>query len=162
MSTASTSTTTTNTANTNATTTTTNTLYVLTNPAMMKMVKIGRTNREMAKHLKELFTTGVPVAFDCAYAGLVEDSSQVEKDIHAHFVRKRLSPNCEYFLITARTAIKAIKPYELEDITLKVRDEVDSLLSDKERAERKAARKKLEELYPSAVASRELHRLVKR
>lgn len=37
-------------------------VYVLTNPSMPGMVKIGMTERsEMDARLKELYTTGVPV-----------------------------------------------------------------------------------------------------
>ena len=41
-------------------------VYVLTNPSMPGMVKIGMTERsEMDARLKELYTTGVPLPFDC-------------------------------------------------------------------------------------------------
>lgn len=41
-------------------------VYLLTNPAMPGIVKIGLTTRgDMNQRLQELFTTGVPVPFDC-------------------------------------------------------------------------------------------------
>ena len=44
-------------------------VYVLTNPSMPGMVKIGMTERsEMDARLKELYTTGVPLPFDCKFA----------------------------------------------------------------------------------------------
>ena len=89
-------------------------VYVLTNPAMPYLVKIGHTSREsMTKRLLELFTTGVPVAFDYAYAAQVENCVEAEKLIHEHFSDKRVSPRREFFFLTVQKSIKAIKPYEL-------------------------------------------------
>jgi T5orf172 domain len=43
-------------------------VYVLINPAMPNIVKIGLTTREgIEQRMKELFTTGVPVPFECSY-----------------------------------------------------------------------------------------------
>jgi hypothetical protein len=55
-------------------------VYVLTNPAMPGIVKIGKTSRESVHtRLNELYSTGVPVPFECAFAGRVQDESTVEK-----------------------------------------------------------------------------------
>lgn len=44
-------------------------VYVLTNPAMPDLVKIGMTNRDnVDARMKELFNTNVPVLFECGYA----------------------------------------------------------------------------------------------
>lgn len=54
-------------------------VYVLTNPVMPGLVKIGKTSRdEVQTRLNELYSTGVPVPFDCASAARVEDESKVE------------------------------------------------------------------------------------
>ena len=40
-------------------------VYILTNPVMPGVVKIGKTDKEeVSARVKELFTTGVPVPFD--------------------------------------------------------------------------------------------------
>ena len=46
-------------------------VYILTNPAMQNLVKIGMTTRlEVGTRMSELYTTGVPVpAFECSFAG---------------------------------------------------------------------------------------------
>ena len=45
-------------------------VYVLTNPAMPGIVKIGKTSRgSIDARLNELYSTGVPVPFECAFAG---------------------------------------------------------------------------------------------
>jgi hypothetical protein len=42
-------------------------VYVLTNPAMPGLVKIGKTTQvEVEERMKQLYGTGVPVPFDCA------------------------------------------------------------------------------------------------
>lgn len=44
-------------------------VYVLTNSAMPGLTKIGMTTQEgVTSRLNQLYTTGVPVPFDCAYA----------------------------------------------------------------------------------------------
>ena len=53
-------------------------VYVLTNPAMPGMVKIGKTGREVEARLNDLYTTGVPLPFECAYAARVADMDKVE------------------------------------------------------------------------------------
>ena len=137
-------------------------VYVLTNPAMIRLVKIGKTDRDsVAGRLRELFTTGVPIAFDCAYAAVVEDNVEVERAIHARFAKRRLLTQREFFLLTVPTVVKAIKPYEIENVTLRMRKDVDALLTDKQYQERKAARQMLERVSPSAVASRDVHRVVR-
>lgn len=50
-------------------------VYVLTNSAMPGLVKIGMTTREsIDTRMKELYSTGVPVPFDCEYACEVKTS----------------------------------------------------------------------------------------
>ena len=38
-------------------------VYVLTNPAMPNMVKIGKTTRDVELRLADLYSTGVPLPF---------------------------------------------------------------------------------------------------
>ena len=41
-------------------------VYLLTNPVMPGLVKIGMTTQEgIDKRMKELYTTGVPIPFEC-------------------------------------------------------------------------------------------------
>ena len=43
-------------------------VYVLTNPAMPGMVKIGRTDRRIGARLSDLCTIGLLLTFECEYA----------------------------------------------------------------------------------------------
>jgi len=58
-------------------------VYVLSNPSMPGLVKIGKTSRgSVLMRLSELYSTGVPVPFECEFAGRVEDEHKVEKAFH--------------------------------------------------------------------------------
>ena len=80
-------------------------VYVLTNPAMPKMVKIGRTGREIDERLSQLYSTGVPLPFECAYAARVADMDKVEKAFHNAFEPYRVNPKREFFSIDPEQAI---------------------------------------------------------
>ncbi|MCF6253767.1 MAG: GIY-YIG nuclease family protein [Thiomicrorhabdus sp.] len=93
-------------------------VYVLTNPAMPGIVKIGKTSRgSVDVRLAELYSTGVPVPFECAFAGKVEDESVVEKAFHLAFGPYRLNPKREFFQIEAEQAIALLALMIFEDVT---------------------------------------------
>ncbi len=61
-------------------------IYLLTNPAMPDIVKIGKTSRiDIKVRIAELYSTGVPLPFDCVYASRVNDIDKVEKALHTAF-----------------------------------------------------------------------------
>ena len=136
-------------------------IYVATNPSYHAL-KVGKTDRSSpAPRLKELFTTGVPDPFDCAYAAIVEDNTEVEKYFFKRYEKRRSWFSREFYYVTVPTAIKALKPFEIEDITVFTREEIDALLSDKQKEMRKAERERLKVMRPSAVASKNAHRLIR-
>ena len=92
-------------------------VYVLTNPAMPKMVKIGKTGRGVEARLNDLYTTGVPLPFECAYAARVEDMDKVEKAFHNAFGPYRVKPRREFFEIEPEQAIGLLDLMKLEDMT---------------------------------------------
>ena len=73
-------------------------IYVLTNPAMPDLVKIGKTTN-LDQRLSSLYGTGVPLPFECIYAKEVEDMDYVESKLHAAFESKRLHARREFFKI---------------------------------------------------------------
>jgi carbon storage regulator CsrA len=84
-------------------------VYVLTNPAMPGMVKIGKTSRGMDARLNELYSTGVPLPFECAYAARVSDEGTVERAFHLAFGPYRVNPKREFFSIEPEQAIALLK-----------------------------------------------------
>ena len=72
-------------------------VYVLTNPAMPKMVKIGKTTRDVELRLADLYSTGVPLPFECEYAAKVKDVDKTEKAFHTAFEPSRVNPKKYFF-----------------------------------------------------------------
>jgi hypothetical protein len=98
-------------------------VYVLTNPAMPGMVKIGKTVRGMDARLNELYSTGVPLPFECAYAARVGDEGQVERAFHLAFGPYRVNPKREFFSIEPEQAIALLQVMALEDVTPSLQQE---------------------------------------
>ena len=113
-------------------------VYVLTNPAMLGLVKIGKTTQlEVEDRMKQLFSTGVPVPFDCAFACQVKDAAEVERALHFAFGDHRINPNREFFKIEAERVIAVLKLLKVEDITAQLEQtlEADVTAADKQSAQ---------------------------
>lgn len=103
-------------------------VYVLTNPAMPGLVKIGKTTRgSIDARLMELYSTGVPVPFECAYAARVQDEGRVEKAFHLAFGPYRLNPRREFFEIAPEQAIALLEVMALEDVTPRIQQQADAV-----------------------------------
>ena len=77
-------------------------VYCMTNAAMPDMVKIGITI-DLAVRRDKLFSTGVPLPFDIAFARKVEDTMtplQVEQLLFRIFAPNRVYPKREFFKVT--------------------------------------------------------------
>lgn len=99
-------------------------VYVLTNPAIQNMIKIGITFSDDVKvRMAQLYTTGVPLPFECVYAAKVANYVKVEKALHTAFGPDRINPKREFFEIDPSQAIAIIKLMELEDVTPNVKRE---------------------------------------
>ena len=85
-------------------------LYVLSNPSMPGLLKIGRTDRHPEKRAKELHTTGVPQPFVLEYHVTVEDSVLAEAQTHHLLQSKgvRTSSNREFFELDLELAKDAL------------------------------------------------------
>jgi hypothetical protein len=100
-------------------------IYVLTNPAMPNLVKIGMTTRqEVEQRMSELFTTGVPLPFECSFAGKVNDVKKVEKAFHKAFAPYRINANREFFEIDDSQAIILLDLICDEDVTPHIQKEL--------------------------------------
>ncbi len=113
-------------------------IYVLTNPAMPGIVKIGRTARgSVEARLSELYSTGVPVPFECAFAGKVSDEAKVEKAFHLAFGPYRINPKREFFQIEPEQAIALLELMVVENVTPQLQKEADSVDESTKEASRK-------------------------
>ena len=91
------------------------TVYVLTNPAMKGIVKIGKTTREVNSRLSELYKTGVPMPFICEYSAHVENEDKAEKALFEAFAPYRINSNREFFQVEANQVIALLKYMELKE-----------------------------------------------
>lgn len=102
-------------------------VYVLTNPAMPGLIKIGKTTQlEVEDRMKQLYGTGVPVPFNCAFACQVRDATEVERALHVAFGANRINPNREFFKIEAERVIAILKLLKVDDITTQLEKTIES------------------------------------
>ena len=117
-------------------------VYVLTNPAMPGLVKVGRTSQADAQmRLDQLYTTGVPVPFELAFACKVGNPEEVERALHIAFGPQRVNPRREFFRIEAEQAIAILKLLHVEDATRTVEQQA-STISEQEQSATRALRQR--------------------
>ncbi len=92
-------------------------VYVLTNPSMPDLAKIGTTS-DIETRMRDLYkATGVPERFECVLAVRVENAAAIEKALHAAFEDKRRNPSREFFDIAPEQATAILEAIKLEDVT---------------------------------------------
>jgi hypothetical protein len=100
-------------------------VYVLTNSAMPGLTKIGMTSQEgIEARMSQLYTTGVPVQFNCVYACKVKDCAKVEETLHYAFGNTRVNPKREFFDIEPERVVSVLKLLSVEDVTPQVEEEL--------------------------------------
>lgn len=112
-------------------------VYVLTNPSMPGLVKIGMTTRDnLDTRMRELYGTGVPVPFECAYACKVKtsDCAKIEKALHTAFAPNRINANREFFQIKPEQAKAILELFNKEDITQEITEEIDNDLTTEDKS----------------------------
>lgn len=77
--------------------------------------------------MKELFSSGVPVPFECEYAAKVADISKVEEALHIAFAPHRINPKREFFEIEPNQAIAIIKLLETQNVSPEVEMQPDDI-----------------------------------
>jgi hypothetical protein len=83
-------------------------VYVLSNPAMPGLLKIGYTDREVDERVEELNSTGVPVPFEVEVIFGSPNAYKDEQAIHAMLARHRLANNREFFAVDIKEAVQCI------------------------------------------------------
>ena len=95
-------------------------VYILTNPAMPGLVKIGKTSRNALTRMSELYSPGVPFPFECVMAREVKDAGEAEKKLHTIFQNSRVNANREFFEIDIVSAEIAMNMLSRKDATPRV------------------------------------------
>lgn len=112
-------------------------VYLLTNPAMPGIVKIGKTtNEDPQVRFNQLYTTGVPVPFECALAVKVRDENKAETALHVAFGPYRINPRREFFEIETDQAIAILSLLGSEDVTPGVIAENEATMDNVDKASR--------------------------
>ncbi len=77
-------------------------VYVLTNPAMPGLCKIGYTSRNPEERARELFkgVTGIPQEFTVAYSRQTPHFKEVEREAHKQLGKGRNKQYREFFRVT--------------------------------------------------------------
>lgn len=93
-------------------------LYVLTNPFMPDLVKIGCTNGNVEDRIISLSSaTGVPVAFQCHFAARVSNMAAKERTLHQLFADVRVNQRREFFKVDPEKVVLAIQMGPFTDVT---------------------------------------------
>jgi hypothetical protein len=99
-------------------------VYLLTNPSMPGMVKIGYTAQNDAKkRIDGLYTTGVPFPFKIEFVCKVHDAAEVEAALHTAFGPNRVNPKREFFQIDPGQAIAILRLLHVEEATEEVQEQ---------------------------------------
>ena len=92
-------------------------VYILTNPTIPDLVKIGRTTN-LEERMKTLSShSGIPVPFECYYGCEVEDGQDVERRLHFGFGDHRVNPKREFFRINPERVKMILEGFSLKDVT---------------------------------------------
>jgi TPR repeat protein len=88
-------------------------VYILINPSLNGIVKIGKTQNNPEERAKELSSaTGVPTPFFVAYSSYFTDCTAAEIFVHTRLANNRLAQNKEFFQVSVQQAIEAVREAE--------------------------------------------------
>ena len=87
-------------------------IYILSNPSLQGIVKIGWTIKGADERAKELSkSTAIPTPFEVEEEQPVEWPTEVEAGLHRELRKFRVSPNKEFFRLSPDDASDAIWKY---------------------------------------------------
>ncbi|HHY0582672.1 TPA: GIY-YIG nuclease family protein, partial [Vibrio parahaemolyticus] len=84
-------------------------VYVLTNPSMPNLIKVGYTCGTVFERARQLSTTSVAHPFKVCYLARVRKPLEVEQEVHVLLDDTRVNASREFFASTVKEAISAIE-----------------------------------------------------
>lgn len=72
-------------------------VYILINPSMPGLIKIGKTLRDSRERARQLRTTGIPTPFQVAFEIFSEEHDNLEASIHRELIDFKVSADREFF-----------------------------------------------------------------
>ena len=114
-------------------------VYVLVNPSMPGLIKIGRTLRDARTRARELSSTGVPTPFQVAFELFAEQHEALEAKVHLALTDFRVDAAREFFRYPLDKAIALLldlaepsqspaAQYVAEDVTQRLREKYPAYL----------------------------------
>ena len=95
-------------------------VYLLTNPAMPGLLKIGYSDRTINERMAELSRSpGVPLPFECFLAVETTDARQVEEALHKAFAPWRKNKKREFFEVSPDQPAAVLKLFQERTPTAK-------------------------------------------
>lgn len=91
-------------------------VYVLTNPSMPGLVKIGMTTRSVEERAEELYTSGVPERFEVAYYTPSPDCEELERAVHESLSKQRKNGSREFFEVSTLQAERVVQNELMEQV----------------------------------------------
>ena len=91
-------------------------VYILRNPAMPGLIKIGYTTRTAEDRARELYegALGVPKPFVIAHINDCEEPRELEAAVHERLAKHRINKNREFFKCSADDAYELVKDLHKE------------------------------------------------
>lgn len=83
-------------------------VYLLVNPSMPGMIKVGCTARDSKFRARKLYTTGVPTPFEVAFEVFTEDHEKLESELHSRLANFRVNDDREFFRYPLKDTINLI------------------------------------------------------
>jgi hypothetical protein len=83
-------------------------VYILSNPSMPGLLKIGSTEKLPTERAVQLYSTGVPEPFKVEFAVWCENHRETETEIHEELEEFRIGDGREFFRTSVAFAIHAI------------------------------------------------------
>jgi hypothetical protein len=126
-------------------------IYILINEAMPGYIKVGKTATSVEQRMKELDSTGIPLPFECYFAGRVTDMNTAERNLHNAFDDRRVRQRREFFQVDPeriRSALMLAKPIDVTPREDVVEDADDQAALNKARTIRSAFNFKMVDIPP--------------
>lgn len=97
-------------------------VYILKNPSMPGLLKIGKTTRSVAQRCNELFVTGVPTPFEVVAEMCAPDCGELERYVHKALQEFRVSECREFFAVDTAHAVKELEEGHDEQVGLLIEE----------------------------------------
>ena len=85
-------------------------VYILSNPAIPEMVKIGYTAKDPFERAHQISRgTGIPLGFEVEWAYKCFKGERIEQEVHKHFKKQRVNTQKEFFRVSLEEAKQVIE-----------------------------------------------------